>query len=241
MSFILDFIVVVFIIFCIVTGLNKSVKKNIYYLIAAIVAMGLSLLLSIPLSNPVEKYIIKPTYAASAANSMADLVSAEKKATGYETIHEVDVATLIQDNPNSFKRIQDKYRVYKDTLLAVEYGGDGTQWQYAEEVLTVLITPASRDVANALTLFVLFVLIYTGSAMIVRGFDEYDRKIKRIPVVILSVLRSFVFIFIAAACLSMVLPYLSGSYYAIFNENMIDKSVLFKIFANLFNVITGLF
>jgi len=238
MSFILDFAVAAIILFCIFTGINRSVKKSIFLMMSAAVILAFSFAASIFIAKPVEKYIMRPMYATSAANDLADMTSNQKYEDGYETVKKIDVRTLIEDNPEAFKRMQNKFKVYIDTLKNGESTNDE---EYAKNVLTYFITPISKDAARTFSFVLVFAILYIVAANVIRTMDEEDKKRRGVINILINFLKACIFVFGVTGCFMIMLPYISGQFPTIFDVGIVNRSLLFKLFAKVFDIFTNLF
>ena len=152
MYFVLDIVCVLILGICAAWFYKATAGQVLIKAACVFCAALLAVFASIPCAPLVNRMIVAPIMEKNAANSLADMVSAEHKGSGRETVKDLNLDDLVADRPTAFREWVEQYQGDLNTVCFAYRSGD------AQTMLVNLMTPLTKDVSRAVTYMLLWII-----------------------------------------------------------------------------------
>ena len=154
MYFVLDVVCVLIMAVCVARFMKASIPAALIKTACVLLSAAVAVVASIPCAVLVEKVAVAPMMERSAANALADMVSAPHLDSGRETAKQLNLDELVTDCPPAFEKWVERYHGDVPTVCYRYRSTD------AENMLVTLLSPQTQKVSRALSYLVLWILIF---------------------------------------------------------------------------------
>lgn len=154
MYFVLDIVCVLILAGGMIRFWKASIPAVLIKAACVLLSAAIAVVASIPLTAVTNNFIVAPIMEKSAANRLADMVSADHKATGRETAAGLDLDELVNDCPPAFTDWVDRYHGDLATVCFAYRSAD------AKSMLVNLLSPLTHKVSRAASYLILWILVF---------------------------------------------------------------------------------
>ncbi len=154
MYFVLDLICVLLVVVWAVRFYKTAALSVLIKAACVLFSALLAVFVSIPCASLANKLIVSPIMEKNAANTLADMVSAEHKASGRETAASLNLDDLVTDRPTAFVEWVDRYQGDMDTVCFAYRSSD------AKTMLVNLVSPLARRASRGVSYVILWVVCF---------------------------------------------------------------------------------
>lgn len=154
MYFVLDLVCVLIIGICVVRFFKSAAETVLMRVACVLFSALLAVFVSIPCASLTNSLLVAPLMEKNAAYELADMVSAEHKQTGRETVKDLNIDRLVTDCPPAFKEWVEQYQGDLATVCFAYRSNN------AQAMLVNLISPLSRKAARGVSFVILWVLCF---------------------------------------------------------------------------------
>lgn len=158
MGFLLDLVCGVILAVSALLFARRSISSSLLSLASWFLALCLGAALALPLAALAGPKWVAPHVERAAANSIADMFSAPHLSTGRETVAELDVQGLVEENPPAFAKLLHHYGASIEELRAMP--SDSASADYLAAI--------TREYAAALSRSVLYAVLFTAFFLLAR-------------------------------------------------------------------------
>lgn len=229
MSFLFDIIIIGIIVFSIYRGISQGFVKSLMKLISIVVALVATYLFCDTLAEIYMDTFFFDSFAEKVAETVTPVIQRSGEL--------FDLETLFADMPEAFADLLQRFGVSAESLASSFGGFDSASAQTVESMSEAIATPIASVLSKALA----FITIFVGTLIIMAILTALIDLIFKLPILkkankFLGFLLGVAFALLYAYLFSEVAVLLIKAGIAIkpeiFNENIIDNSILLKYFSD---------
>lgn len=225
MSLILDLVCLLLLAGGFAFGWSRSPLSSGLTLLSAVLALTGAFFLSIPAGEWISETVVAPQVEQSAANELADMVSAPHLSSGRDTVRDLPLPDMARENAAPFSRLVGRYGAQEDQVLTAAENG-------AEAVLLAITSGISLAISRSLVFIALFLMLMLAVRLLCRRLVEQNlpppsRKPgwRRVSSGLLGMLTGLALIYVLSAALGIFLPY-APSDSLVFPQGLMERTDL---------------
>lgn len=152
MGFLLDLICAVILAASVFLFARRSISSSLLAMGSWLLALCLGAAAALPLASLAGPKWVAPHVERAAANSIADMFSAPHLENGRDTVADLDVQGLVEDDPPAFAKLLHHYGASIEELRAMPPNSTSTDY----------LAAITREYAAALSKSVLYAVLFTA-------------------------------------------------------------------------------
>ncbi len=231
MAFLFDLLLLAIVVGTILTCMRKGFVRSVIELAGGIFAAIAAYFLAQPVGAWLSGTFVKPFFEDKIAASLLSVAGTEATGNAAEAILNFDLTKVLSDAPQALQELLARYNIdlaYTQSVAAAE----STVADKSAAVVDAIATP----VANTISLCVSFLVLFVLFMMVIGLLARLASKISYIPVVgkvnrilgtVFGACKAVVLVFVVAALLRFVVPYLAEPMH-LDRENPYQNTLIFK-------------
>ena len=237
MSLVLDIVCLLLLVGGFAVGWSRSPLSSGLTLFSAAVALTGAFFLSVPAGSWVSETLVAPLVEQSAANELADMVSAPHLSSGRETVAELPLSDMARQNAAPFARLVGRYGADEAEVLSAADNG-------SLAVLLAITSGISLAISRSAVFLVICLLLMLLVRMLCRRLVEQNlpppsrkSRWRKLVSALLGALTGLVLVYTLSAALGMFLPYAPADS-LVFPRSLMEQTDLCR-YLNLLNPFHG--
>ena len=234
MSILLDVLVFVALVFAVFQGLRRNLMRCLVSYVTLFLVAALSLMIAVPLGSLTATAWVSPGQQRKAANQMAQMLGEKGGKNGLETVASLNVRKLIEEQPEDFVKLCQRYQADVTSLSALLKDlSPEEEAAFYQQFLRDMVEPYSKTYGYLYSFLFLFLLLSVAVRVLYMRYGSFKYPKSAYPPlrVTLSIFSCVLYVSLAAFLLRMTAPYLSGAHPGLFPSGFLEETVLFKIFS----------
>ncbi|MBQ9921277.1 MAG: CvpA family protein [Clostridia bacterium] len=229
MSYILDILAIIIILWAVMTGYKKGFVKTILKLCSGIICLILAISFAPPLGNYINENFISPIYEDIIEERFENIAPAENG-------EDPDINKLVEEEPNEFVQLLDKYNI--DISSFKEFFNSFTE-EKKEETADLAIEYVAKPISETISYVIAFVVILVVSSLLMMILTFILDKIVKLPLLrtankllgfVCGIFFGTLWVYVLATIVEYTIPYMSASSSPLISQIAPEKTLVFQYF-----------